>query len=138
MIRNDYHHGSHAVYLTQYHIVWCPKFRYPVLTPERQDRLKSILDDICKTYGYIIKAMEIMPDHIHLFVDVPQTVAPCDAVRTLKSISAIRLLKDDPALRRFYSRCGVLWSQGHFISSVGHVSAETVKRYIEEQKNADR
>ena len=138
MITNNYHYGAHAVYLTQYHIVWCPKFRYPVLTPERQDRLKNILADICKTYGYAIKAMEIMPDHIHLFVDVPQTVAPCDAVRTLKSISAIRLLKDDPALRRVYSRCGVLWSQGHFISSVGHVSEETVKRYIEEQKNADR
>ena len=138
MNKNNYHHGSHAVYLTQYHIVWCPKFRYQVLTPERQDKLKIILADICKTYGYAIKAMEIMPDHIHLFVDIPQTVAPCDAVRTLKSISAIRLLKDDPALRKFYSRCGVLWSKGHFISTVGHVSEETVKRYIEEQKNADR
>ena len=138
MNKNNYHHGSHAVYLTQYHIVWCPKFRYQVLTPERQDKLKIILADICKTYGYAIKAMEIMPDHIHLFVDIPQTVAPCDAVRTLKSISAIRLLKDDPSLRKFYSRCGVLWSKGHFISTVGHVSEETVKRYIEEQKNADR
>ena len=138
MIENNYHSGAHAVYLTQYHIVWCPKFRYDVLTPERQDKLKRILEDICYTYGYIIKAIEVMPDHIHLFVDIPQTVAPCDAVRTLKSISAIRMLKDDACLRRFYAKCGVLWSAGHFVSSVGCVSEETVKRYIEEQKSADR
>jgi putative transposase len=131
---SKYHHGAHSVYLTQYHIVWCPEFRYPVLSKERQNRLRGILRDVCEAYHYHIRALEVMPDHVHLFVDVPQTIAPCDAVRTLKSLSAVRMLKDDPDLRRFYARCGVLWSRGHFISSVGHVSEETVMKYIEEQK----
>ena len=83
----------------------------------------------------MIKALEVMPDHIHIFVDCPQTVAPCDIVRTLKSISAIEMFKAYPQLKQFYSRCGVLWSRGYFVSTVGHISEATVKKYIEEQKN---
>ena len=51
--------------------------------------LKKILSEVCDAYGYIIKALEVMPDYIHIFVDCPVTVAPCDVVRTLKSRSAI-------------------------------------------------
>lgn len=130
----QYHSGAHCRYLTQYHVIWCPKFRFPVLTEERQARLKAILEDICSTYHYGIKALEVMPDHIHIFIDAPQTVAPCDIARTLKSLSAVRMLDGDPALRKYYQRCGVLWSRGYFISTIGRVSEETIRRYIEEQK----
>ena len=78
-----------------------------------------------------------MPDHINIFIDVPQKVAPCDVVRTLKSISAIELIKVYPQLKQFYSRCGVLWSRGYFVSTVGHISETTVIKYIEEQKSHD-
>ena len=76
-----------------------------------------------------------MEQHIHIFVDCPQTVAPCDVERTFKSISAVEMFRAFPSLKKFYSRCGVLWSRGYFISSEGYVSEATVKRYIEEQKN---
>ena len=76
-----------------------------------------------------------MPDHIHIFVDVSQTIAPCDVVRTLKSISAIEMFKSYPELKQFYARCGVLWSRGYFVSTAGHISEDTVINYIEEQKN---
>ena len=75
---------------------------------------------------------------IHIFVDCPQTVAPCDIVRTLKSISAIEMFKTYPQLKQFYSRCGALWSKGYFISTVGHISETTVKRYIGEQKSREQ
>lgn len=135
MENEQYHGASHCKYLTQYHIVWCPKFRYSVLQNGVDITLKQILSDICNKYGYIIKALEVMPDHIHIFVDCPQTVAPCDIVRTLKSISAIEMFKAYPQLKQFYSRCGVLWSRGYFVSTVGHISEATVKKYIEEQKD---
>ena len=113
MDKNEqYHSASHCKYLIQYHIIW-----------------------ICDDYGYKIKALEVMPDHIHVFIDVSQTVAPCDVVRTLKSISAIELLKAYPKLKQFYARYGVLWSKGYFVSTVGHISETTVIKYIEEQKN---
>ena len=135
MSEEQYHSASHCKYLTQYHIIWCPKFRYSVLKDGVDDTLKKILLDICNKYGYTIKALEVMPDHIHIFVDCPQTVAPCDIARTLKSISAIELFRFYPQLKRFYARCGKLWSDGYFISTAGHISETTVKKYIEEQKN---
>ena len=84
---SKYHSASH-------HIIWCPKFRFSVLTGDIEAKLKEILQNICVRYRYSIKALEVMPDHIHLFIDCPQTVAPCEIVRTLKSLSAIALFKE--------------------------------------------
>ena len=134
MAETFYHSAKHCKYLVQYHIIWCPKFRYSVLQQGVDETLKQILYQICDRYGYCIKALEVMPDHIHIFLDCPQTVAPCDIARTLKSISAVELFKVYPELKRFYARCGTLWSRGYFLSSVGHISSETVKQYIEDQK----
>ena len=133
----QYHSASHCKYLIQYHIIWCPKFRFAVLKGDVESKLKEILQQSCEKYHYQIKALEVMPDHIHIFVDCPQTVAPCDIARTLKSISAIQMFRAFPSLKRFYARCGVLWSSGYFISTVGHISESTVIRYIEEQKHHD-
>ena len=135
MNEKQYHSASHCKYLIQYHIIWCPKFRFSVSQENVDNTLKQILQKICDTYGYRVKALEVMPDHIHIFVDVPQTVAPCDVVRTLKSISAIELFKAYPKLKQFYARRGVLRSRGYFVSTVGHISEDTVIKYIEEQKN---
>lgn len=137
MSGEQYHSASHCKYLIQYHIIWCPKFRFSVLNSNIEDTLKQILQKTCDDYNYHIKALEVMPDHIHIFVDVPQTVAPCDVVRTLKSISAIELFKTFPQLKQFYARCGVLWSRGYFVSTVGHISEATVIRYTGEQKSHD-
>ena len=135
MSEEQYHSASHCKYLIQYHIIWCPEFRFSVLKGNVEDTLKQILHKICDDYSYHIKSLEVMPDHIHIFIDVPQTVAPCDVVRTLKSISAIEMLKAYPELKQFYARCGVLWSRGYFISTVRHISETAAKKYIEEQKD---
>ena len=119
MKNENYHSASHCKYLVQYHIIWCPKFRRDGM----DETLKKILSEVCDAYGYIIKALEVMPDHIHIFVDCPVTM------------SAIQLLKAYPELKRFYARCGKLWSNGYFISSVGHISEAAIKKYIEEQKD---
>lgn len=83
----------------------------------------------------ILKMLDKLYATIIIFVDVPQTVTPCDVVRTLKSISAIELFKVYPQLKQFYAKCGALWSRGYFVSTVGHISEATVIKYIEEQKN---
>jgi len=132
---DNYHKSRHCCYLTQYHIVWCPKFRYPVLKDGVDEQLKTILYDICAKYNFKIKALEVMPDHIHIFVDVPQTYAPSQIVCILKSMSAIALFRNCEWLRSFYSRCGEMWSDGYFISSVGYISETTVRKYIENQKH---
>ena len=92
----EYHCASHCKYLTQYHIIWCPKFRFSALKNGVDNFIKQIMSDICDRYHYKIKSPEVMPDHIHIFVDCPQTVIPCDIARTLKSISAIKLFDACP------------------------------------------
>lgn len=131
---SDYNRSAYCVYLLQYHIIWCPKYRFSVLKDEVENVLKEILADICNKHGYMIKALEVMPDHLHIFVSASQTVAPCDIVRTLKSVSAIELFKRFPRLQKLYSRKGSLWSKSYFVSSIENVSEATVKKYIEEQK----
>ena len=134
MSEEKYHSASHCKYLIQYHIIWCPKFRFSGLKGDVENTLKQILQKICYDYNYHIKALEVIPDHIHIFVVVPQTVASCDVVRTLKSISAIELFKAHSQLKKFYAGCGALWSGGYFVSTVERISESTVVKYIEEQK----
>lgn len=90
--------------------------------------------DVADRYKYEIIQMEVMPDHIHIFVSAKPTIAPMDIVRIFKSITAIELFKKYPKLKSFYSRCGSLWSAGKFISTIGNVSSETINKYIAEQK----
>jgi len=137
MKREKYKSAAHAVYLCQYHLVWCPKSRFGILRGEVQEALKQIFYDIAKQYDYEIIEMEVMSDHVHLFVGSKPSVAPSDIVRTLKSISAIEIFKKFNALKNYYSRCGSLWSAGKFISTIGFVSAETIKKYIQEQKESE-
>jgi putative transposase len=132
---SEYKTTSHCKYLCQYHLIWCPKFRFSVLE-NVEDSLKQIFQNIALNYQYDIIEQEIMPDHIHLFVGAKPTTAPSDMVRTLKSISAIELFKLYPSLKQFYSKCGSLWSVGKFISTIGKVSESTIKKYIQEQKGS--
>lgn len=131
---NEYNSLNHCKYLVQYHLIWCPKFRFDVLKNGINLSLKEILLSISHRYNFKIIDMEVMPDHLHLFVSARPTIAPADLVRTLKSVSAIELFKRYPKLKQFYGRCGSLWSKGYFVSTIGKVSADTIKKYIKEQK----
>ena len=105
---NNYKSLNHCKYLVQYHLVWCPKFRYSVLKDNIEESLRRILAEVCKKYQYEIIELEVMPDHIHVFISVKPTISPTDIVRTLKSITAVQLFKEFPVLKKFYSRCGSL------------------------------
>jgi len=88
---------------------------------------------IAETKEYEVLALEMMPVHIHLFVSAPPFESPTDIVKVFEGVTALRLFKKFPELR---NKCwkGKLWSPGYFVGAAGHVSAETIQRYIEEQK----
>lgn len=134
-MNDSYKSLNHCKYLVQYHLVWCPKFRFKVINGNIKKSLKNILGDICNKYQYKILELEVMSDHIHIFLSAKPTVAPTDIVRTLKSISAIKLFKEYPKLKKFYARCGSLWSKGYFVSTIGNVSSQTIKKYIQNQNS---
>lgn len=80
---------SHSKYNINYHLVWCPKHRHQVLTGRIEAYLKKLIYNICGHYKYEVLSIEVMPDHIHLFVSVKPYVRPTEVVKTLKSITAV-------------------------------------------------
>ncbi len=96
----------------QYHIVWCTKYRHPILTGAVEVETKTILAQTCTEYGWTLKAIEVMPDHVHLLLEASPDDAPSSMARTLKSISAVLIFTAFPKLkeRRFWG--SGLWSRG--------------------------
>lgn len=129
--QNRYHYNSHCVYNIGYHIIWCPKYRRKVLVSGVEIRLKELLLKKAKELDVEIGNMEVMPDHVHLFVKAPPTLAVHFIVNQLKGYSSHQLRNEIPWLK---SRLPTLWSRSYYCESVGHISDDTVKRYIEDQK----
>ena len=126
-----YAQNAGAVFSLKYHVVWCPKYRRPVLEGAVADRLKALLAEKAAELGLTIHALEVMPDHVHLFVEGDPTRCVAEIVNRLKGHTSHVLRGEFPSLR---SRLPTLWSRSYYAGSVGHVSAATVERYIAEQK----
>lgn len=118
-----------------YHIVWCTKFRHKILQEKESVILKLILNETAIAYGWKIGALEIMPDHVHILIEAPHTIAPVTIAQTLKSISAVRLFYAFPGLKQKKFWGTGLWSKGTFYGTVGSTSEENIQKYIEEQKS---
>jgi len=126
-----YHSEGRMIYSCQYHVIFCPKYRRSVLEGEISDRLKQLIKDKQKEYGYEILDMEVMLDHVHLLLDVNPKIGIVTVVNMIKGYTSHELRKEYPSLK---SRLPTLWTHSKFISSVGAVTLEVVKKYIEEQK----
>lgn len=127
----EYHMSSHLTYSCQYHVVFCPKYRRKVLTNDIVPRLKELFIEISKRYGFTIVEMEVMPDHVHLLIDCNPRFGIMEAVRKLKGTTSNILRNEFPELKR---KIPSLWTRSAFISTVGSVSLDVVKQYIEDQK----
>lgn len=115
-------------------MVWCQKYRKPILEdPKVKEFLGDQITTIAETKECEVLALEVMPDHVHLFVSAPPFDSPTDVVKVFKGVTALRLFKKCPHLREEYWK-GKLWSPGYYVGTAGHVSAETIQKYIEEQK----
>ena len=130
METNLYKKARSGVFNLNYHIVWTPKRRKAVLVGLIEDRLKDVLLDKSTQIGIKIEKMEIMPDHVHLFVSSNPKLSPHVIVKRLKGASSNVLRKEFPQLLRLPS----LWSSSYYVGSVGFVSESVVKNYIENQK----
>ena len=126
-----YAQNSGATFSLKYHIVWCPKYRRPVLVDAVAGRLKDLLAAKADELGMTIHALEVLPDHVHLFVESDPTRCMAEIVNRLKGSTSRLLRQEFPSLR---SRLPTLWSRSYFAGSIGHVSAATIERYIAEQK----
>jgi len=126
-------HDRTTVYNTRYHIVWSVKYRKDVLTGKVEKSLKQILIDIANEKEFIIKEMEIMSDHVHLFVSAKPKYSPGYIYKMLKGISGRRLFIKYPDLKKKLYK-GHLWNSSTYIETVGHISEDTIEKYILDQK----
>ena len=125
-----YTSNAHCVSNLGYHIVFCPKYRRKVLVNGVDERLKILLQQKADELGITLENMEVMPDHVHLFIRSKSTYAIHFVINQLKGYSSVCLRKEFPLLRS-----PSLWTRSYFVESVGHISEETVRKYIENQKN---
>ena len=110
-------YGRGYVYSLQYHIVWCTKYRKPVLTGGLDDEIKRYLAEISKQYQFTITAMEVMPDHIHLLVDCKPQFMPSDMIKILKGNTARWLFLAHPELKKDLWG-GHLWNLSNCVVTV--------------------
>jgi putative transposase len=127
----QYKSNQNIVYSCKYHVVWCPKYRRAVLVKGVDSRLKAIIVEVVAETRSELIELEVMPDHIHLLVEVDPQFGIHKLVKAIKGRSSRLLREEFPGLR---SRLPSLWTNSYFVSTVGGSPLAVVKQYIENQK----
>lgn len=123
-----------CVYNIGYHIVWSTKYRKKVLVGQIEAECRRLFSAIAQANGIEISAMEIMPDHVHLFISAHPKHAPGNLVKILKGGTGKVLLSSFPELKRTFWG-GHLWNPSTYYGTVGDISRDVVERYIQMQKS---
>lgn len=131
----EYKSNSNVVYSCKYHVVWCPKYRRKVLVGEIESRLKELILEAAAEIQADIIEMEIMPDHIHLLVEVDPQHGIHRAIKHIKGRTSHNLRKEFKSLT---TKLPTLWTNSYFVSTVGGAPLEIIKQYIESQKTSQR
>ena len=125
---------QHAEGKSTWHIEWCTKYRYKVFKSDYHKNIGIIaLEEAAKKANVVLLEREVEPEHVHVVAELPLTVAPTDAIRRLKSVSAKIIFALIPKLRLRYPK-GAVWSTGKFAVSVGNITLEKAKEYVKNQK----
>ena len=126
-----YKSNNNVVYSCKYHVVWCSKYRRRVLADGVDTRLKTIINEVCAEFDVEMIELEVMPDHVHLLVEVDPQFGIHRIVKYIKGRSSRLLRAEFPRLK---SRLPTLWTNSYFVSTVGGAPLEVIKQYIEQQK----
>ncbi len=128
--------GSHTQYTIEYHVVWTTKYRYAILTGKIAERLRELLRQSCAKRGITIIRGSIGKDHVHMLVSCPPNISVSEMMKYLKGRSSKKLQEEYKELKKRYWGQH-LWSPGYFCRSVGNVTKEIIKNYIENQSEKE-
>ena len=126
-----YKSSSNVVYSSKYHVVWCTKYRRKVLVDGSEKRLRIILSGVCQERQADILALEIMPEHVHMLVEVNPQYGIHKLVKQLKGRSSRYLRQEYKWMR---TRLPTLWTNSYFLSTVGGAPLSSIKKYVEAQE----
>jgi putative transposase len=127
----EYKTNNNVCYSCKYHVIWCPKYRRKVLIGDIEKRLKELIQEVCDTRQVEIIEYEIMPDHVHLLIEVDPQYGIHRIVKEIKGYSS-RILRQE--FEELKTRLPTLWTNSYFVSTVGGAPLEIIKQYIENQK----
>lgn len=128
----DYKSNNNVAYSCKYHVIWCPKYRRKVLVDVVENRLKQIIHEVAIERQAEIIELEVMPDHVHLLIEVDPQFGIHRLIKQMKGRSSKVLREEFPQLR---SRLPTLWTNSYFVSTVGGAPLAVIKQYIEQQKD---
>lgn len=127
-----YKSNLNVVYSCKFHVIWCPKYRRPVLVEGVDVRLKEIIQNVAAECNSEILELEVMPDHVHLLVEVDPQFGIHRLIKLMKGRSS-KLIREE--FKWIKSRLPTLWTNSYFVSTIGGAPLEVVKQYIEQQKH---
>ena len=127
--------NNNIVYSCKYHVVWCPKYRRKILTGDIEKRLKEIIIEKTKELNSELIELEIMPDHVHLLIEVDPQFGVHKLVKNIKGYTSKILRQEFKVLT---TKLPTLWTNSYFISTVGGAPLSIIKQYIENQKRSQR
>jgi putative transposase len=126
----DARSNNNVVYACRYHVVWCPKYRRPVLVGDIAGRLTALIgEDLATLDGQLVE-VSVQPDHVHLLVGVDPQFGIHRLVKQVKGRSSRVLRQEFPSLR---SRMNTLWTNSYYVATTGGAPLATIQRYIEQQ-----
>jgi len=124
----SYKSNNNVVYSCKYHVIWCPKYRRQVLTGEVAARLKDLIETIAAEHQSEIIELEIMPDHVHLLIEVDPQYGIHRLIKHIKGQTSRDIRKEFPNIK---SRLPTLWTNSYFVATVGGAPLAMIKQYIE-------
>lgn len=127
-----YKSNHNGYFSCTYHVVWCPKYRRKVLVEAVARRLEQIIREVCKERQAEVLSLEIMPDHVHVLVEVDPQFGIHRLVKLVKGRSSRYLRQEYPSLT---TRMPSLWTNSYFVSTVGGAPLSVIKHSIENQKH---
>ena len=126
-----YKSNNNVVYSCEYHVIWCPKYRRKVLVGDVAERLETLVREAAAEQQSDIIGLEVMPDHVHLLIEVDPQYGMHRLVKQIKGNSSRVLRQEFPKIK---SRLPTLWSNSYFVSTVGGAPLAAIKQYIESQQ----
>jgi putative transposase len=124
-----YSTGSHSIFHHRYHIVWAPKYRFKVLHGEVRDRVRTIIKQVCSEMGVTIISGVLSRDHVHMFVEIPPSIAVSDFVRRAKGRSSRKIQQEFEHIRKRYWGQR-FWARGYFSTTSGNITDTVILNYL--------
>ena len=121
--------GNTHIYNLGYHIIWCPKYRKNILIGEFKNLVEYFLFEKAKNINITIEKYEIMPDHIHLLIKCSAQHNISEIVKYLKGYTSFKIREIYPQYRKYKH----FWSRSYYCESIGHISEDIIKKYINDQ-----